>query len=64
MSEYNETKQDKELKELAKPLQKWLLDYYDPMCKIEITDGHIKVYRSELHLLQEIYDERDSLEEE
>lgn len=53
MSEYNVTEEkDKELLELIKPLQKWLIKYYDPMCKIEITDGHVKVYRSELRLLQ------------
>lgn len=51
MSEYNITDRDKELLELIKPIQNWLLDHYDPMCKIEITDSRIKVYRSELHLL-------------
>lgn len=57
MSEYNIT--DKELLELIKPIQNWLLDHYDSMCKIEITDSRIKVYRSELHLLQNVYDERE-----
>lgn len=29
-----------ELESLAKPLQDWMLDNFDPMCKIEIdTDG-------------------------
>lgn len=62
MSEYNITEKDKELLELIKPLQKWLLEHYDPMCKIEITDGHVKVYRSELHLLQYLEeDENESI---
>lgn len=64
MSEYNITDKDKELLELIKPIQNWLLDHYDPMCKIEITDSRIKVYRSELHLLQNVYDERESEDSE
>lgn len=60
-SEYNMRPEDAELLDLAKPIQEWLLKHYDPMCKIEITDGHIKVYRSEIHLLQYI-DNDDEIE--
>lgn len=56
MSEYNMRPEDAELLNLAKSVQEWLLKHYDPMCKVEITDGHIKVYRSELHLIQYIED--------
>lgn len=60
-SEYNMRPEDAELLNLAKPIQEWLLKHYDPMCKIEITDSHIKVYRSEIHLLQYI-DNDDEIE--
>lgn len=33
----------KELKELAQPLQEWLIKNYDPMCTIIIRDGKVKV---------------------
>ncbi len=36
------------LKELARPLQKWLLENYNPHCKIEITTTAVEVLSGEL----------------
>lgn len=41
----------KELKELAIPIQEWLIKNYDTMCSIVITDGHCYVVRKEHHLI-------------
>lgn len=64
MSEENiDRKEFTELKELVKPIQEWLLKYYDPMCKIEIMDDCIKVYRNELHLIQYLDNEETESED-
>ncbi len=59
MPETNIDKKMKELIELVKPIQNWLLENYDSMCKVEINDSHIRVYRNEMHILNDIYDERE-----
>lgn len=38
----------KELEELCKPIIEWLLDNYDPMCKVIIEEGKVEVVRTEL----------------
>ncbi len=40
--------QIKELKKLAKPLQEWLIKYYNPMCTIIIQDNWVKVVADKL----------------
>lgn len=37
-----------ELKELAKPLQEWLLTNYNPMCSIVIENDRITVVSKEM----------------
>lgn len=44
------------LKELALPLYEWLLENYDPMCKIIISFGEVEVVREEAHGIMPIDD--------
>jgi len=45
-----------ELEQKSKPLQEFLMKYFDPMTKIEIEIGHINVLRSEMGISTEIND--------
>lgn len=38
----------KEIEKLCQPVIDWLLDNYDPMCKIIIEEGKVEVLRIEL----------------
>lgn len=39
-----------ELKKLAKPLQEWLANNYDPMCYMIIGTDEIKAVSTEFHI--------------
>ena len=37
-----------ELKDLAKPLQDWVMNNFDPMCKVEITCDSVTVFAPQM----------------
>lgn len=45
-----------ELEEAAKPLQIFLEEHFDSMCKVVVEIGHIDVLRSEMGMPTEVKD--------
>lgn len=51
MNKFKEMEKEfNELKKLAKPLQEWLVNNYDPMCTMILETDRIKVVSTEFHI--------------
>jgi hypothetical protein len=50
MNEHITKKSFEELAVLAKPLQDWLMDNFNPHCKIEIDCQGVEVLSGEIHI--------------